>query len=442
MSEDIQNWDNSHFVHPWEGVSNLGENQRTIIERGEGVYLFDQDGNKYIDGPGGMWCVQIGYGRAEMAKAISDQVGNLAYFSPFNNTNAVTTKLAYEISKRSPGDLNHIFFTTGGSTAVDTALRFVQFRNNILGNPEKKLTISRKKSYHGSTFLSATVSSRERDKLWLDKANHLVYFLSEVAPSRRPKSQTIEDYLDEKVNELEQSILKIGPQKVASFIAEPIQASGGVLIPPKGYHSQCLEVCRKYDVLYISDEVVTGFGRLGHWFASESEFEIVPDIITCAKGLTSGYLPMGATLISDRLIDELIQIAPNESTFSNGYTYSGHPVSAAAALKNIEIIENEGLLEHVQEISPIFQERLLGLSTLPLVVDTRGMGLVGCIECSRNQNFKDDQELGVTIDLMCQKKGLLIRPVVNMCILSPPLIITEDQVHKMFDILEEVISQV
>ena len=440
MSENIQNWDNSHFVHPWEGVKNLGKNQRTIIEKGEGVYLFDQDGKKYIDGPGGMWCVQIGYGRTEMAKAIADQIGKLAYFSPFNNTNAVTTKLAYEISKRSPGDLNHIFFTTGGSTAVDTALRFIQFRNNILGKPEKKVTISRSKSYHGSTFLSATVSSRERDKLWLDKADDLVHFLPEVAPTRRPKSQTIEDYLDEKVNELEQSILKIGSKKVAAFIAEPIQASGGVLIPPKGYHSRCLEVCRKFDVLYISDEVVTGFGRLGHWFASESEFEIVPDIITCAKGLTSGYLPMGATLISDKLIDELKQITPEDSTFSNGYTYSGHPVSAAAALKNIEIIENEGLLEHVQEISPIFQQRLTGLSTLPLVVDTRGMGLVGCIECSRNQNLKDDQELGTTIDLACQKLGLLIRPVVNMCILSPPLIIDEAQVYKMFDILEEVIA--
>ncbi|MFA3920847.1 aminotransferase [Ruegeria hyattellae] len=439
--QSIRDWDNEHFLHPWEGMSYLGQNERTFTETGLSVHVVTEDGKRLIDGPAGMWCVQLGYGNAEIADAMAQQAKEMAYFSPFNNANSVPARLAHEIAKRTPGDLNHVFFTTGGSTAVDSALRFIQFRNNLLGKSEKKIVISRQKAYHGSTYLAASVSGKERDKGWLDQASHLTRFLPNVNPYTRRPGQTIDDFLNEKISDLENMILQTGADKVAAFIAEPILCSGGVIVPPQGYHQRCLEICRKYDVLYISDEVVTGFGRLGHWFASEDVFGIQPDIITCAKGMTSGYVPMGACIISDRLIEDVSGENAQGATFSNGFTYSGHPVSAAAGLKTIEIMERDGVLEHVRAITPIFEERLQALAKLPLVGDARGMGLVGCVECvadAKADNLLDlDKSVGALIDRHCQENGLILRPIINMCVFSPPLIIREGELNQMFDILEK-----
>lgn len=437
-NSNAKQWDNDHFLHPWEGMEALGENDRTFIEGASGIHLINEKGARLIDGPGGMWCTQIGYGRAEMAEAMAEQARNLAYFSPFNNTNSTAAQFAREIAKRAPGDLNNVFFTTGGSTAVDTAIRFVHFRNNLMGWPEKKKIISRQKAYHGSTYLAASVSGKERDRLWLDKADDLAHFLPDVNPLYRAPGQSDESFLNEKVADLENAIVVLGPENVAAFIAEPVLASGGVIVPPIGYHARCLNICRKYDVLYISDEVVTAFGRLGHWFASEAVFGIQPDIITCAKGMTSGYAPMGAAIISDRLIAD---IAGKDATFSNGYTYSGHPVSAAAGLKNIEIIEREKILEHVRKVGPVFQDQLLQLRQIDIVADARGMGLMGCVQCSVDGDPQSelgrDYEIGSRIDMECQKRGLLVRPVINMCVLSPPLIITKSEIEHMFTILRQ-----
>ena len=440
--EQIRSFDNENFVHPWESMKKVGTNSRTFAETADGIYLYDENGQKLIDGPGGMWCVQIGYGRKEMAEAIAKQVQKMPYYSPWNMSGSTSALLARKIAELAPADLKHVFFTTCGSTAVDTAIRFVHFYNNVRGKPQKKIIISREKSYHGSTYLSATVSGKTRDKDWMDTASELVHFLPDVNPSRCPVGMSTEDYLEEKINDLESAIMTIGEDKVGAFIAEPILASGGVIVPPKGYHKQCLEVCRRHDVLYISDEVVTGFGRLGHWFASLDVFDIEPDLITCAKGLTSGYIPMGACLISDRIFSEISGENSQDSSFSNGYTYSGHPVAAAAALKNLEIIENEELLEHVQQVTPHFQTRLQELRKLPLVGDTRGVGLIGCVEGrivdpDNPEALEIDLEMGARIDRHCQEMGLIVRPLMNMCVFSPPLIITSEQIDEMFDILEQ-----
>ena len=442
----FQNWDNDHFMHPWEGMDELGQNERAFIEGSDGIYVTNDAGTRLIDGPAGMWCVQVGYGRHEIADAMAEQARQLAYFSPFNNTNSIAAKFAREIAKRTPGDLNHVFFTTGGSTAVDSAIRFVHFRNNLLGKPDKKKIISRQKAYHGSTYLAAAVSGKERDRLWLDKADHLSHFLPDVNPLVRAPGQSVEDFLDEKIADLENAILELGAENVAAFIAEPVLASGGVIVPPPGYHKRCIEVCHKHDVLYISDEVVTAFGRLGHWFASKDVFDIQPDIITCAKGLTSGYAPMGAAIFSDKLVADVSGAKGQGAVFSNGYTYSGHPVSAAAGMASMQIIERDGILEHVRAVTPHFQERLKGLSDLPLVVDARGMGLMGCIECSygeaRSTSLEQDYDLGAKIDAACQERGLVLRPIINMCVMSPPLVITAPQIDQMFDILESAIREV
>lgn len=445
--ESIREWDNEHFLHPWESMGTSDPN-RPIVARGEGIHLYDAEGRRYIDGPGGMWCVQIGHGRREMAEAIAGQAVRLAYHSPWAFAAEPSAVLAHRLAELSPGDLNTVFFTTGGSTAVDSALRFAQFYNNLKGRPEKKIVIARAKGYHGSTYLSATVSGRERTGSHLDIEERLVRFLPNVNPYVRPAGMSVEDWCDAKVADLENAILEAGPERVAAFIAEPILASGGVIVPPPGYHRRTLEVCREYDVLYISDEVVTAFGRLGHWFASDDVFGITPDIITCAKGLTSGYLPLGAMLVSDRLLDEVMAEDRKQVLFSNGYTYSGHPVCCAAALKNIEIFEREGLLEHVRAVTPRFQERLRAMARFEIVGDARGMGLIGCIEGAATPGVPEerrlaiDAEFGKRVDARCEAMGLIVRPLINMCVFSPPLIISEAEIDRMFDILEKAVTEV
>ena len=440
-TESIQKQDN-RFLHPWEDIRKLGENRRTVISGADGIYIEDSDGNRMIDGPAGMWCVNIGHRREEMAKAIADQVMQLTYVSPWSLTTSPASLLAGKLAEISPGDLNHVFYTTGGSTAVDSALRFVMFRNNVIGQPDKKHIISRTNAYHGSTYLSASASGKFTDKSFLDFMDDRFHHIADPNPLNMPAGMNEKEYCALLANQLEQKILEIGENRVAAFIAEPILASGGVILAPQGYHAACLEVCRRHDVIYISDEVVTGFGRLGHYFASEPVFDIVPDIITCAKGITSGYVPLGAFLVSDALLQS-IDAAEPVLVFSNGFTYSGHPVACAAALKNIEIIEQENILEHVRETAPYFQSRLKTLEDLPIVKNVRGIGLMACVECSINQDdngeaAKDD-EIGKRIDHYCQRSGLLIRPIVNMFVLSPPLIITEAQIDEMTRILRNSI---
>lgn len=438
--ETLQEWDRLHQVHPWAAMDAWRGYDNIFVDRAQGIYLWDGQGKRFIDGPAGMWCTQIGYGREEMAEAIADQVRKLPYTSPFTNTTEPSSILAKKIVERTPGDLNNVFFTTGGSTAVDTAIRTMHFMNNRLGRPEKKIVISREKSYHGSTYLSHTVSGKERDKSRFDTESRLVRFLPDVNPYRRPEGMSVEAWCDEKVADLERMIADVGADKIGAFIAEPILASGGVVVPPPGYHRRTFEVCKANDILYISDEVVTAFGRLGHWFASEEVFGIKPDMITCAKGLTSGYVPMGAVIISDEVMANCAD--PDEAVlFSNGFTYSGHPVAAAAALKNMEIFEREGILENVLDVSPHFQERLAALSKYEIVGDARGMGLLGCIE-GKAEDLEAERRLGQMIDDACEDLGLVVRPLINMAVFSPPLIITHAQVDDLFDILEEALTRV
>ncbi|MEM7208287.1 MAG: aminotransferase [Pseudomonadota bacterium] len=434
----IQTQDN-RFIHPWDNIRELGGNTRTVAARGDGVYVYDSDGNKLLDGPGGMWCVNIGHGRQEMAQAIYDQVMELPYASPWSVTTGPAAEFSEQLAALAPGDLNHVFFTTCGSTAVDSALRFVQFYNNFRHKPQKKFIIARNKGYHGSTYLSASVSGKERDKNLLDFATDLVHHIPAPHPLFKDPEQSEGEFLDQCVADLENKILELGANNVAVFVAEPILASGGVIVPPEGYHKRCLDVCRKHDVLYLSDEVVTAFGRLGHMFASEEVFGIVPDLITSAKGLTSGYVPMGAVFVSERLIKEFDDEQRN-AVFSNGFTYSGHPVAAAAGLKNLEIMQREKLCEHVREVGPYMQEQLQKLRDIPIVTDVRGVGLMGAIECELSEGADDlsaDVELGNRIDKHCQAMGLIVRPIINMCVMSPPLTITKAEIDEMVSILRK-----
>ena len=428
-------------LHPYEDLKDRGTYNRKLIVKSDNIYLYDEDGKRYIDGPGGMWCNNIGHGNKEMAEAIKNQIETMDYCSPFSESSEKAAELASVLSELSPGDLNTVFFTPDGSSANETALRFMMLYNNILGRPEKKHIISRDRAYHGSTYLTGSITGKDREKNYFDFESTFIHHVGSPNPYRRKDNQTVDDFCDEKVKEFEDKILEIGPNKVAAYIAEPVLASGGCIVPPKNYIKRFWEICKKHDILYISDEVVTGFGRLGHFFCSQEEFGIIPDIITSAKGITSGYIPLGAVLISDSLMKS---ISKDSSLFFHGFTYSGHPVSCAAALKNIEIIKRDKILDHVKNIAPYFHQKLKTLYEIPIVGDVRGMGLMAGIECVIDKDSKNplilDQAIASRIDEESLKLGLIIRPIYHICVLSPALIIQKEQVDDLVDKLYQAIS--
>lgn len=435
--------DRELVLHPW-GRVHPPENSHLILE-GEGVYVRGPDGVPLLDGVAGLWCVNVGYGRREIAEAIAAQALRLPFYSAFMEMgNEPSTRLAAALAEAAPGDLGRVFFTTGGSTANDSAIRFLHLLANRNGRRSKKQLITRAEAYHGSTFLTASCSGKFSDRSDLDVLESQVHHLHSVNPYHRVVGQSVEQFCAERVAELEAKIVELGPENVAGFIAEPILASGGVIVPPPGYHAATLAVCHKYEVRYISDEVVTAFGRLGHLFASKSVFGITPDIITCAKGLTSGYVPLGAMVLSESLCRAA---DPDSSTvFSHGFTYSAHPVACAAALATLKILEHEALCAHVRELSPYFLEGLRGLADLPLVGDVRGMGLLAGIEFVRDKatraSFEPSVKIGTLVATACRKRGVIIRPLGAVVGISPPLTISRSHVDTIVGVLRESIRTV
>jgi adenosylmethionine-8-amino-7-oxononanoate aminotransferase len=438
-NRNLTNKLDDRILYPGEYLEYRGEDSRTFIDKSKGIYLYDKTGHKMIDGPGGMWNVNVGHGVKEIADAVHEQIRKMPFASPFSESTEIATNYASRLVNYAPGDLKRVFFTSGGSSAVDSALRFVMFYNNVKGLKEKKLIISRHDAYHGSTYLSASCSGKERDKNNFDFADDIVHHLSSPNPFRKDKQLSDEEFCDLKVKELEDKILELGSDKVAAFIAEPILASGGVIVPPKGYHKKTLEICRKHNVIYISDEIVTGFGRLGHIMSTEEYFDVTPDIILLAKGITSGYVPCGAVVISETLMADLDN--KEKVIFSNGFTDSGHPVAMAAAHATLDFMENNKLLDHVKKVAPYFQSKLSELIDLPIVGDVRGAGLMAAVECVIDKEKRDplnlQYEIASRINTHCQNLGLIVRPLFNTCVMSPSLIIEEGEIDELVRILRE-----
>lgn len=436
--------DKDHLLHPWTVFDSFSKEGALTIAEGQGVYINDLAGNRYLDAVGGLWCTNIGLGRKEMADAIADQVMKLAFSNPFvDMTNVPSATLAAKLAELAPANINHVFFTTGGSTAVDSAYRLIQYYQACRGKPEKEHIISRDYSYHGSTYLAMSIGGKKGDHPPEFKyKDDTIHHISAPDYYRAPEGLSEADFLDQLVDELEQKILQLGADKVAAFFAEPIMGAGGVIVPPRGYHRRTWDVCKKYDVLYVSDEVVTAFGRLGHWFASEDVFGIRPDIITTAKGLSSGYLPIGAMLYSDE-IHTVISEYGHGRCFANGFTYSGHPVACAAALKNIEIMERENIFANVNEVGPYFEERLNSLLDLPIVGDVRGHKMMMCVEFVKDKQskemFPEELDIGKVVSNHADARGLILRPVGNLNIMSPPLVLTREDVDFIVATLRESI---
>ncbi len=444
---DIVAKDKAHFTHPWQIFDTFSVDGALPIARGEGCYIWDTDGNRYFDAVGGLWCNNIGLGRKDLAEEIGRQAYQLSFASTFVDLTTVpSAQLAARLAELAPGDLNHVIFTCGGSTANDSAYRLMQYYNNKRGKRDKKHVISRIHSYHGSTYIAMSIGGKPGDRSPLfDYESDLIHHIGAPNFYRAPEGMTEQAFVDSLVQEFEEKIDELGgADKVMAYFAEPVMGAGGVIVAPEGYNRRMWEVCQKHDILYVSDEVVTAFGRLGHWFSSVDEFGIQPDIIISAKGLTSGYIPLGACIYSDR-IAEVVHETGHGDCFTNGYTYSGHPVACAAALKNIEIMEREKIFDNVKEVGPYFREQLETLLDLPIVGQVRGRQFMQCVEFVKDKEtreiFPEELDIGKRIANNADPKGLIVRPLVNLNVMSPPLIMTKADVDFVVLTLREAITE-
>ena len=436
--------DRQHFVHPYANYEKFQTDGSVIFVKGDGHFIYDSDGKKYLDGMAGLWCVNIGHGSKEIADYMALQARELAYYNTFENaSSAPAALLAAKLAQLCPGDLNHVFYGTGGSVANDTAIKIVHYYFNMLGKPNKKKVISRNLGYHGSTYLAHALTGISSTHIGFDVAKDLVHYVSAPYPYRRPYGMNEVEFCDFLSQELEDKILELGPDNVACFIAEPILGAGGVIVPPMGYHERTAAICQKYGVLYISDEVVTAFGRLGEMISSYDTFNIEPDILVLAKGLSSGYVPMGATVISDQIWDVISRPKAENPYFSHGFTYSGHALACGVSLKNIEIIENEDLCSHVRRWGPYFFEQLKTLEQLPIVGEVRGSHYMLALEYVQDKDtklpFDDSVAIGSRIYAHCKKRGLILRPIGSMNILSPPLTYDRAAIDQTVQIIKESI---
>lgn len=429
----LQEMDANHHLHPFTDTADLAQRGTRIIERADGVYIWDAEGNKLLDGMAGLWCVNVGYGRESIAKAAFTQLKTLPFYNNFFQcTHEPAIKLAAKIADLAPGYMNRVFFTGSGSEANDTNLRMVRRYWDLKGKPGKKTIISRKNAYHGSTVAGASLGGmgfmHQQGDLPIPGIVHIdqPYWFGEG------RDMSPEDFGIKTARALEAKILELGEDKVAAFIAEPFQGAGGVIIPPASYWNEIKSILAKYDILFILDEVISGFGRIGNWFAAQT-LDLKPDLITIAKGMTSGYIPMGGVIVSDRVADVLVT---EGGEFAHGFTYSGHPVAAAAALENIRILEEEGLVDKVrQDTGPYLQNKLQTLAAHPLVGEVRGMGMVGAIELVANKDtlarFDNEIGAGMLCREACIAKGLVMRAVGDTMIISPPLCISRDEIDEL-----------
>ena len=447
-TKDIWQKDKDHHFHPWTDFSTFKTEGSLILAESDGAHVIDSEGKQYLDGIGGLWCVNAGYGRDEIAQAMADQARRMVYYSSFGaHTSVPAAELAHKLAELAPGALNHVFYGTGGSMANDTAVRMIHFYFNRLGKPTKKKIITRHDGYHGSTYMAMSLTGVAFDHQGFDLVGgDLIHRISAPNVYRRPEGMSEADYCDHLIQEFRDKIEELGSENVGAYFAEPIMGAGGVIVPPQDYNKRMLEVCREHGIIYVSDEVVTAFGRLGQFFASKEVFDIEPDIITSAKGLTSAYAPLSATLISDAFYDVISVPQAEGAMFTHGFTYSGHPVCCAAGLKNIEIIEREDICGHVREVGPYLESRLAELNDLPIVGDVRGSHFMMCVENVADKKtkalFDPEVQIGNRIAHACEARGVLVRPIAHLNVLSPPLILTKGQIDRLVDTLRESILEV
>ncbi len=444
-SVELEMQDQRHSLRGWADLAALGSGRSEILVHAEGAYVTDSEGNRLLDGMGGVWCVNVGYGREEIAQAIMEQARQLPFACPFRNTtNPPAARLSAKLADLAPGDLNRVVYSGGGSTANDSALRIVQHYFNHLGQDRKKQVLCRSDAYHGSTSVSAALSGMAANKIGFDMPDIGVNVLSAPYVYRRPDDTSEEEFCDLLLTECRDVIEHVGAENIACFFAEPIMGMAGVIVPPHDYLRRISKLCHDNDILVIADEVVTGFGRLGEYFSSDAIFGMSPDIVTCAKGLTSGYQPLGATIVSDRIFETIRTPMEEGALFTHGFTYSEHPICCAAALANIAIMEHEDLPGHVRTFGSRFREALSRLRDLPLVGEVRGMGFMHAIECVADRESKallpPEARIGERIATYARREGLIVRPLGHLSVLSPPLVLGDTEIDFVERVLRKSIS--
>ena len=443
----IQQLDSEHFLHPFTDFKELASRGSRVIVRGEGIYVWDSEGRRMLDAMSGLWCVNVGYGRRELADAAHAQMMTLPFYNSFfQTTNVPATLLAAKLAALAPpaGErrFDHVFYSSSGSESNDSNVRMVRRYWDLLGQPQRKVIISRRNAYHGSTMAGASLGGMSgmhaQGDLPIPNIEHIEqpYFF-ELARD----GETRDEFGVRAARWLEAKILAVGADKVAAFIAEPVQGAGGVIIPPDTYWPEIQRIVDRFGILLISDEVICAFGRLGHWFAYE-KFGYKPDLVTFAKAVTSGYVPLGGVMVGDRVARVLID---EGGEFNHGYTYSGHPVACAVALENIAIMEREQLPEQVRgEIGRYFGRRFAELGEHPLVASAEACGFVAGLILVRDKKnktlFDENAGVGMICRTHCFNNGVIMRAVGDRMIISPPLVMTTGEIDEMIGLIRQALD--
>jgi putrescine aminotransferase len=443
----IQALDSAHFIHPFTDHGGLATRGARVITHADNIYVWDSEGKKILDAMSGLWCVNAGYGRKELADAAYQQMMTLPFYNSFFNTTTVpAVQLATKLASLAPvvggRKFEHVFFSSSGSESNDTNVRMVRRYWDLLGQPQRKVIISRNNAYHGSTMAGASLGGMSgmhaQGDLPIPNITHIEqpYFFEHALPG---ESQA--EFGLRAARWLEEKILAVGADKVAAFIAEPVQGAGGVIIPPATYWPEIQRIVDQYGILLISDEVICAFGRLGHWFAYE-KFGYKPDLVTFAKGVTSGYIPLGGVMVGDRVAKVLIE---QGGEFNHGYTYSGHPVACAVALANIELMERENLPGRVKDdIGPYLAEQFAELNHHPLVADAQTCGFVAGLVLVKNKATQEMFDPELSVGMICRghcfKNGLIMRAVGDRMIIAPPLVMTRAQIDEMMALIRSCLD--
>ena len=422
--------DQRHVLHPFTSIAEQQAHGANIVNSAEGIMVRGVDGREYIDAMAGLWCMNIGYGRPEMAEALAEQARKLCYYHSFINWgNEPVAELAARIAAMTPGDLNRVFFANSGSEANDTQVKLLWQYNNLLGRPKKKKFIARNGAYHGVTVASASLSGLPNLHGNFDVPREGFLHVGKPHYYREaPADMSEAEFVQHLAKELEETIDREGADTIAAFFAEPIMGAGGVIVPPEGYFDAIVPILRANDILFVADEVVCGFGRLGKNFGS-TYYGMEPDLMTVAKGLTSGYVPMSGVIVSDRIWEVFAEKSPEVGPFGHGYTYSHHPLAAAAGLANLAIIEKEGLIANAGATGAHFQKALRdAVEDHPLVGEVRGTALIAGVELVQDKaskkSFANGPAVAMRLHKLLLEEGLISRPIVNTMAFSPPLIVT------------------
>ncbi len=433
----LEDKDLRHLLHPTTNLKLHAQTGPAVHERAQGVYLWDNQGKQYIEGMAGLWCTALGYGNEELADVAAEQMRKLSYSQLFGGkTNEASVLLAEALKELAPFDAGRVFYGLSGSDANDTQIKLMWYYNNAVGRPEKKKIISRKRGYHGVTVASGSLTGLPPFHKAFDLPMAGVlhtdspHYYGDALPG-----ESEAEFVDRIVESLRALIASEGADTIAAFIAEPVLGAGGVIVPPEGYYPRVQALLREHDILFIDDEVICGFGRTGNPFGAQT-MGITPDTMSVAKALSSAYLPISAVLLPEYMHEAFAGVSDELGNFGHGFTYSGHPVCAAVALRNLQIMQRENLFEHARRMGEIFQQRLRGFSTHPLVGDTRGAGLLGAVELAKDPAartpFEPRQGVGAHVMDECLQQGLIIRALGDTIAFCPPLIITADQLDELF----------